>query len=103
MSTLKVREWLKLLYFLPLSENVGSANKSSSSGARSAFFLAGCGEGDLERDCQLIDEDEEEWNSSLGPVWERDGRERALMGFDSACLAMAPAFWGDVKEEKIHD
>ena len=68
LSTLKVREWLKLLCFLPLSEYVGSANKSSSSGGRSAFFLAGRGEGDLERDCQLIDEGEEAWNSSLGPV-----------------------------------
>lgn len=26
-----------------------------------------------------------------GPVWECDGRERALMGLDRACLAMAPA------------
>ena len=39
------------LKFLPLSENDGSANKSSSSGARSVFFLVGRGEGDLERDC----------------------------------------------------
>ena len=38
-------------YLLPLSEKVGSANKSSSRGARSAVFLAGRGEGDLERDC----------------------------------------------------
>ena len=76
--------------FSPLSENVGSANRSSSSGVRSVFFLAGRGEGDLERDCRLVDEDEE-WNSSRGPVWERDGRERALMGLDNACLAMAPA------------